>query len=272
MNEWEVIKRSTNGPVTVNSLVKDLQNIGVTSGMTLLVHTSLSAMGWVCGGATAVIQALEEVLSDKGTLVMPTHSPELSDPSGWENPPVDESWWQIIRENMPAFDVDITPSGGMGIVAETFRKQQGVLRSNHPQVSFAAWGANAHYVTNQHPLENSFGDESPLGKIYELEGYILSIGVGYSENTSLHLAESQANYPSKQYKKCGAPLRQNGIRRWVNYNDLDYSSDDFLEIGRAYESQSDNISREKLGYASSTLIPQRELVDFAIQWMENNRG
>ena len=85
-----------------------------------------------------MILGLEEVIGDEGTLVMPAHSSDLSDPSIWKNPAVPESWWEMIKENMPDFEPDLTPTRQMGAIPECFRKQSGVLRSNHPQVSFAA--------------------------------------------------------------------------------------------------------------------------------------
>ena len=97
MPEGQVVHK-TETPVTVESLQADFEVLGIEKGMTLLVHSSLSAMGWVCGGPVAVIIALQEVLGETGTLVMPTHSTDLSEPSQWENPPVPESWWQTIRD------------------------------------------------------------------------------------------------------------------------------------------------------------------------------
>jgi len=75
MSEADVIKKfHQSGPITVDSLKEDLTELGVTPGMVLLVHSSLSSLGFVSGGPVAVILALEEVLGPKGTLIMPTHS------------------------------------------------------------------------------------------------------------------------------------------------------------------------------------------------------
>ena len=165
MNECDTI-RHTSTPATIHSLANDFAALGLREGMTVLVHSSLSSLGWVNGGSQAVIMALEQVLTSSGTLVMPTHSGDLSDPAYWQNPPVPEAWWGVIRDTMPAFDPELTPTRSMGKIPETFRKQEGVLRSGHPQVSFAAWGAMAARVTGGHTLEYSLGEGSPLARLY----------------------------------------------------------------------------------------------------------
>ena len=75
MREGQVVQ-NTKIPATIESLQTDLRVLGVRAGMVLLVHSSLSAMGWVSGGAIAVILALQKVLGASGTLVMPAHSGE----------------------------------------------------------------------------------------------------------------------------------------------------------------------------------------------------
>ncbi len=97
-------------PATVASLAADLRALGVTEGSTLLVHSSLSALGFVCGGAPAVVQALRSALGAGGTLTVPTHSGDLSEPSRWRNPPVPQDWWQTIRDETPPFDPATTPT------------------------------------------------------------------------------------------------------------------------------------------------------------------
>lgn len=271
MSEKDVIEKSSR-PQTVKTLVKDLKNIGVREGMVLLVHSSLSSIGWISGGAVAVILALEEVLGRDGTLVMPSCSGDLSDPAKWENPPVPINWCEEIRKTMPVFDSDLTPTRGVGVIPEVFRKQEGVVRSDHPQVSFAARGKNAGYITDDHSLEYAFGEKSPLGKIYRLDGRILLMGVGHINNTSLHLAEYRADYPSKSEEASGLPLMVSGRREWVDIKDIKSYTDDFKDIGSAFFKSNDiSVMEAEIGQAKSQLFRQKDLVDFAIRWMEKNR-
>ena len=271
MGERDVIERTTGPPVTVNSLAEDLAALGVMPGMVLLLHASLSSLGWVCGGAVAVILAVEAVLGPQGTLVMPTHSGDLSGPTNWENPPVPESWWDTIQSTMPAYDPDLTPTRGMGTIPETFRKQRGVLRSGHPQVSFAAWGAEAARVVEGHSLDFGLGEMSPSARVYDLEGWVLLLGVGYESNTSLHLAEYRASYPGRRVVGNGVPMLVNGQREWVKIEDIDIDESDFEAIGEGFEQATGCVHRGRVASAESMLLPQRALVDYAVQWIETNR-
>lgn len=273
MTETEAIqRRASETPVTVASLSDDLIRLGLTAGQTVLVHSSLSVLGWVCGGPVAVIQALEAVLGPTGTLIMPAHSGDLSDPGYWVNPPVPESWWPVIRATMPAFEPDLTPTRGMGIIAECFRKQDGVRRSSHPAVSFAAWGRHAEIITADHQLQDCLGDGSPLARLYDRDGWVLLLGVGHANNTSLHLAEYRATWPGKKHTAQGAPIRIDGERRWVSFTDIDLNDQDFPQIGEAFEAQAGDALRiGPVGSGTARLMRQRALVDFAVTWMENHR-
>jgi len=271
MSEAEVIKKTKNGPVTVDSIKEDLLSLGMKPGMVLVVHSALSPMGWVNGGPVAVIQALEDVLGPGGTLVMPTHSAGLSDPEEWSNPPVPQDWKETIRQTMPAYDPDLTPTRSMGAISETFRKQPGVLRSYHPHMSFSAWGKQAGFITKNHQLDFALGEKSPLARLYDLEAWILLLGVKQDNNTSLHLAESRADFPGKKEIKQGAPLMIDGERKWVILTELEEHSEEFKKIGKAYKKSGGKQQTGKIGNAKSRLIPQRDLVDFAVGWMEENR-
>lgn len=271
MGEGGVVNRTQGYPATVESLSMDLTALGIVPGMVLLVHSSLSSLGWVCGGPVTVILALERVLGVGGTLVMPTHSGDLSDPAGWKNPPVPELWKDVIRQTMPPYDPDLTPTRQMGAIPESFRKQRGVLRSGHPQVSFAAWGARAAEITEGHPMDFGLGEGSPLAKVYALDGWLLLLGVGHENNTSLHLAEYRASYPGRRVIWSGAPLLVDGRREWLRIQDIDLDESDFEQIGECFAHETGCVRRGRVAQAQALLMPQRALVDFAVRWMEDNR-
>jgi aminoglycoside 3-N-acetyltransferase len=271
MGESQAIARAQSSPATIQSLCADLSALGVEPGMLLLVHSSLSSLGWVCGGPVAVVLALEQALGPLGTLMMPTHSGDLSDPANWQNPPVPEAWWKTIRETMPPYDSHLTPTRGMGVIPETFRRQAGVLRSIHPQVSFAAWGARAEKVVTGQTLDFGLGEGSPLARIYDLEGWVLLLGVGHESNTSLHLAEYRAAYPSRRLAFDCAPVMVDGERQWVTIRDLDLDPSDFAAIGETFERDTGNVARGRVACAQALLMSQRSLINYAVAWIERHR-
>lgn len=263
MSEIDTIKQ-VKRPSTRTSLAHDLRQLGVTEGMTLLVHSSLSAIGWTVGGPVPVIEALLDVLTPQGTLVMPAHSTQLTDPKDWQNPPVPQEWHEMVRQEMPLFDPQRTPTRMMGSIAELFRTWPDVLRSDHPHSSFAAGGHHAEFVTNNHALEFSLGEGSPLARIYDLKGHVLLLGVGYDRNTSLHLAEYRV--PNPPVYKEGAPGLVNGRKVWQQFDDVDISAELFPQIGAAFEADHE-VLIGKVGIAESRLMSQVSAVDFAQAWL-----
>jgi aminoglycoside 3-N-acetyltransferase len=268
MTEQEAIER-VDEPLTVASLTADLRDLGLEAGDTVLVHSSLGSLGWVCGGPQAVVDALLEVVTESGTVVMPTHSTQYSDPRNWSNPPVPDDWVPIIEAEMPPFRPAVTPTRGMGAVPECFRQYPGTVRSRHPEVSFAAWGAHAEDVVSEHSYDFSLGDGSPLGEVYEHGGSVLLLGVGHPVNTSLHLAEYRAALDVESFV-CSAVVAEDGDRTRIEYEDIPTSTDDFPEVGAAFEREV-GCERGTVGAAETRLLDQCELVDFATDWFETNR-
>jgi aminoglycoside 3-N-acetyltransferase len=264
---------NTDQPETVESLAEQFAACGLQAGQTIIAHTALSSLGYVVGGPVAVIQALLQVLGPSGTLMMPAQSWKNLDPaSGVYHPEgVPRTWYQIIREHSPAYDPAITPSVGMGITAEVFRTWPGARRSSHPVRSFAALGPHADMLLADHDLEDVFGNRSPLGKLYDLDSYILLIGVDHHSNTSLHLAENRAEYPGKRLVRESSAILVDGVRQWITYQSPDLMrSTDFALIGDAYEAEH-GMTHHRIGQADVRFMRQRPLVDWAVGWMEQHR-
>ncbi|WP_049971564.1 aminoglycoside N(3)-acetyltransferase [Haladaptatus cibarius] len=269
MSEQETIEQSDE-PITGERIADDLRTLGISAGDTLLVHSSLSALGWVSGGAPAVVDALRSVVTDDGTLVLPTHT-GLSDPESWQNPPVPDDWKETIRATMSPYRPEITPTRGMGAIPETFRSYPDVVRSRHPHHSFAAWGTDAESIVADHEYDFGLGESSPLADVYDRDGTVLLLGAGYDSNTSLHLAEHRGDY-EKENDTDGAPVLKDGEREWIQLTGLALSDDDFEQVGEAFETERpEAVTRGRVGSADAVAMRQRELVDFASEWFSENR-
>lgn len=256
-------------PVTVDDIAADCRALGVEPGETLIVHSSVSALGWVAGQQQAVVEGLQRAVTEEGTLVVPTHSSQFSDCEKWSNPPVPDEWVAAMPERLPPFRPAATPSRGVGAVPECFRTYPETVRSRHPEYSFAAWGEDAEAIVANHSYDHGLGDGSPLADVYDHEGRILLLGVGHDVNTSLHLAEHRADY-EKEHVSHRAPVIEDGERVMVEYEDIVGTTEDFEDVGAAFESEM-GVTEGTVGAADAKLIEQSELVDFAVDWFETHR-
>lgn len=270
MSEKSAIEQA-NGPATPTSLAADLTSLGVTPGSIVIAHSSLSAIGWTAGGPQAVLEALLNVIGPTGTLVMPTQSGQLSDPGDWVAPPVPKEWHQTIRDHMPAYDPHLTPTRSMGAVVDCFLRHPDTIRSPHPSYSFGANGPAAEAIVGSHTPESGFGEESPLGRLYEHDASVLFLGSGFANNTAFHLGEYRATWAKKKTTSYGAPMLVNGERQWLEWTDHDHDEEDFPQIGEAYDDAGGPSQTGSLGIGTARLFPMRALVDFATDWMTTNR-
>lgn len=219
----------------------------------------------------AVIEALLKAVGDNGTLVMPSHTSDVSDPSSWEHPAVPSDWWPPIRESMPPYDPRVTPTLGMGVIAENFRSWPGVLRSNHPTSSLATLGPRASEILTEQPLDDPQGELSPLARLYQLAGQVVLLGAGFGSNTSLHLAERRAFGDRQSRYQSGSPILIEGLRAWVQYEEPDVDETDFERLGSAFLKESSSVSKARVGAGNGMLMPQVDLIDFGVQWLIKNR-
>ena len=185
--------------VTKQDIIDGLKKLGLKAGDNVIVHSALTSFGRVEGGAETLIDALLELLTDKGTLLMPCFGSQ-------------------------PLDIKNTPTN-LGTVPETFRKRPGVLRSRHPLSSVAAYGKRAkYYIENHEKNECPYTEGSPYVKLADDDGYILLLGVDQDRNTTLHSVEALAKAPymtpktgkwidengkiqEKEYKYCAGPHR-----------------------------------------------------------------
>lgn len=162
--------------VTESDVRSGLRELGVRPGDDVVVHSSLSAIGRVEGGAETVVDALASAVGDEGTVVVPTFTPN--------------------RARREPFDRARTPSE-TGAITEALRARDDAVRSDHPTHSVAALGPAATELTADHGYRNSLGEGSPLHRLAERGGKILLLGVGHDSNSTLHVAESLADLPYK---------------------------------------------------------------------------
>jgi aminoglycoside 3-N-acetyltransferase len=256
-----------------DALVEDLRRLGVRQGQNLLVHTSLQTLGWVEGGAASVVAALREVLGPHGTIVVPTSTADNSNSSRTHLAGVQGMSRRHRRDflrEMPPFNRELSPSTGMGAVAEHVRTSPGAVRSAHPQTSFAAIGPLARHFMDDHAMDCHLGERSPLARLHSVNAHILMLGVGYDSCTALHLAEYRytMNPPTRRYR---CVIERAGQATWWSYQDVVLDDRDFTALGKALD-DTPYVVRGAVGAADSRLLPLAQTVDFAAEWLAVQRN
>jgi aminoglycoside 3-N-acetyltransferase IV len=166
--------------MTRTEVVEQLRALGVQPGAVLLVHTSYRAVRPIEDGPLGLIEALHAAVGDEGTIVMPSWTSDDDQP----------------------FDPSTTPaSPDLGVTADLFWRLPNVSRSNHP-FAFAALGRLSEQITRDPLPIPPHCPASPIGRIHELDGQVLLLGVGHDANTTIHLAESLAEVPYGVPKHC----------------------------------------------------------------------
>lgn len=253
-------------PVTKDSLIRALRGIGVGTGQIIEVHCSLSSFHYVIGGARTVVDALMETTGRNATLLMPVQSSDNSEPSDWENPPISPEQYSDVRKAIPPFDANDSDIPGMGEVVENFRHREGVVISNHPNTSYAAWGRYAKLLCNRQSLHFPLADESPTARLYELKGYVLLIGCDADKCTCMHLAEYKTD--CRPIKICGASVATKDGIQWKKYLDLDIDSSCFVKV-RQIMQRKKMIRETTLGGSRIMFFSAADAIDEATSYLEN---
>jgi aminoglycoside 3-N-acetyltransferase len=252
---------------TEAQLSEDLRELGLAEGDSVLVHSSLRAIGPIEGGAETLVRAFRQALGPTGTLIVPTFTFDHSDPAGWNEPPATLEALKKARAAVTVFDVKTSPAhtNWIGVFPEIVRQQPDAHRSDHPVVSFAAVGANAEFLTQNAPFHYPLGSESPIARLHQLGGKILLLGVGHKSNSALHLAEVWANVP---YIHRSVKLKT-GPRAWTVMRGSPECSEGFGKIEPLLR-QSRILKSGYIGNAPSQLMRVRQLISMAIALLQGD--
>lgn len=225
---------------TRDEVITQLRALGVAPGGVLLVHTSYRAIRPIEGGPRGLIEALRAAIGPEGTLVMP-------------------SWTGSDEEPFDRTKTAAAPD--LGIVADSFWHQPGVMRSDHP-FAFAAIGPRAEEIVSAPMTFPPHSPESPIGRVHDLDGQVLLLGVGHDASTTLHLAELVARVPYRVSKhitvlKDGKPTR-------VGYEENDHCCAHFV-LADAWLREA-GVQREgRIGNAHARLAKARDIVAVTVE-------
>ena len=161
--------------VTKERIVEDLRKLGLKRGDVVVFHSSLKSIGYVEGGANTVIDAFIEVVGSEGTVMVPTFT------------------FSFTKGGVP-FHPAKTPSR-VGLITDVFWRRPDAYRSRHPTHSVAAIGKHAEYLTSGHEDTSAFSKHGPWGKLVELDGYVMLLGVGFNVCSFFHAVEDRLELP-----------------------------------------------------------------------------
>jgi aminoglycoside 3-N-acetyltransferase len=266
---------ATQRPLTRSQLVRDMRALGVRPSVVVMVHASLSRLGWVVGGTETVVRAVLEAASPDGTVCAQ---------AGWEDMPsrTDRwpgSWREAYEREFPAFDPELSSAAHYeGRLAERIRSWPGAARSAHPAMGVTALGARAAWLCGDHPLDDGFGAGTPYARLVEAAGQVLVLGAPLKSISLLHHAEAIAE-PSAQIRvRYRLPFRDGHRVTSRELSDIDvwnepYPYREALGLTEPLATIAGSALRAGVGTAgpvgsgASYLFPARGLVAFAVSWL-----
>jgi aminoglycoside N3'-acetyltransferase len=222
-----------------------LREVGVRPGMLLMVHSSLSAFGYIADGSAACIGALRDTLGARGTLAMPTHSLNVL--------------------GCPVYDPARSPSL-VGAVTEVFRRLPGVLRSAHPTHSVAAQGPLAEALTAGHhaglaPLAR----DGFWGRFVEADGWVLMMAP-LKSCTLMHACELWSGVPLPGY---AVPVVEAGRRSVAEVPHGPWHSNWFANLHDALRAAG-QVATVRLGESEIHLLRARDVVETGLRLFRGN--
>ncbi|MED5415623.1 MAG: AAC(3) family N-acetyltransferase [Candidatus Latescibacterota bacterium] len=155
--------------VVRSDVIRSLESMGLKAGDRVMVHSSLSSMGHVEGGAPTVLQAFLDVLGAAGTLMVPT----------------------FTHSGCQYYDPLLTPSLN-GAITEAARSLPGAIRSLHPTHAVTVVGPDAEDLVEDDLDRGALGRDSALDRLIKKGGHVFLLGVDHRANSSIHIGEDYA--------------------------------------------------------------------------------
>jgi aminoglycoside 3-N-acetyltransferase len=250
-------------------LLEQCRRIGLSADDIVMVHASLRAVGPILGGPDVLIDVILESVGPRGTMMMYVGCQEPFDDIGRGRHSAEQE--AFILQHCPPFDpATARADRAFGALAELFRTRPGALCSGNPGMRMAALGADADWLTRDHPLNYGLGAGSPLDKLCQRRGKVLLLGSDPDEVTLLHYAENIAPIAAKKTLRIKLPLLIDGRRQWVEIEECnsstgirDWPDRFFADIVRRFV-QATDVPAGRLGHAATHVLDAGALVQFAI--------
>ena len=240
-----IVSQAERRELSRDEVADQLRALGVERGGVLLVHTSFRAVRPVAGGPAGLIDALRAALGPDGTLVMPSWT-------GDDDNPFDPAATRAAED--------------LGVVADTFWRMPGVLRSDHPFAFAAAGPRAAQMLADPLPLPPHI-PESPVGRVHDLDGQVLLLGVNHDADTTIHLAELMAGVPYRIPKHI--TVLQDGRPVRIGYGENDTCTAGFL-LADGWLRERGLQAEGRVGHADARLIRSRHIVEVLLDRLKGD--
>ncbi|NBK97001.1 MAG: AAC(3) family N-acetyltransferase [Erysipelotrichia bacterium] len=250
-----------NDIITKQDIVAFLKSLGIGRGMILYVQSNLHQFAFINGHYQTLIEAIQEVITYEGTLVVPSFSEGLLDPACHLQYCFARDVYEEMRESTQAFHKKRTPADNE--LANQLMRNDAVYRSNHPLHSCVAWGKYAKLMCDKHPLHFSLGKDSFLDKVCEMNGYVLLLGVPYQDCDIFKYAATLVG--KAPVKIISSPIDKKGIVEYVDMLDITYSNKGITHIKKMMEERS-VVKDNFIGNAHCRFFKAKEATNLALAY------
>jgi aminoglycoside 3-N-acetyltransferase len=240
--------------INKQNLIDGFRKVGLNAGDIVLVHSSFNSLGGVEGGPQAVIDALLDVLTPEGTLIMPTFNFGFNQGEPW--------------------DVQKTPSK-MGVLTELVRLNPESRRVFHPFYSFAILGKLKDELASVR-YKDSYGPDSIFARLRKLDGKIMIIGLSYNHSmTFFHHVEQTQGVDYRFIKKFTGEVTDEAGRTYTDtftmlVRDLDKGVQTAVDPMGAMLEKHGIVSIGKIGNADVKLMKANDVFRVTVEEMKQN--